>query len=368
MAAEAKSGGKHQVSPDDGTTEKASVRLGSRLLHCPECGGQWIKEHSRPFLLNGAICFGLLILALLLAWLNVCAVALIVLLGLVASLYALPVTLCITLVSDYRCRSCGHRFISARGKETDIATRHFPWGWFVLSFILLLLLCITVPLIIRVQTGAAGLGTEWAVISAVIKCGLFLWGVVIYQAAAYLTLRRRLMSQLVWAILLVWPSLVIGGRSVYLALPAVRADALLAKIGTAPLPSSARDVKIATEWCPDQEDVYIRFAADPNHVARFLEVSPILKGAEPEQYVHRPVRAREASLPYSLEESAAYRAQEEGPEWFRQRLMVPLRRFLVRPEGPNLRIEVSVDERRGTVYVHLRHVDEPSPSKKSEHP
>ncbi|MBN1510296.1 MAG: hypothetical protein JW955_25840 [Sedimentisphaerales bacterium] len=289
---------------------------------------------------------------------------LIVFAGLFASLSSLPVAACVAVVGKHRCRTCGHRFAFVRGSRPNKAAPGFLWRWCVLSFAVLFLLCVIVPMWVRARAAGTGLGLDLPVVNSIVEFGLSLWVSVIFQVVTYLALRRHLRVQLAWAVLLMLPALVMGARSVYLSQPAVRVRMLLARIGTAALPPSARDVRVLARWCPDQSDIYICFAAGSGDVTRFLDESLILKDAEYERFPAEEVIVIGPGGPSSPEEYASYRAQRDGPEWFRRRLMVPTRRYHVRPEGHSCRVEVTVDDQRNTVFVHLRGFPEPPPRRK----
>ncbi len=357
-----------QDEPDDGSAGKPQTGPAARWLHCPQCGSMRIRMRSRPLLVTSSVCFILWILGLTSILLNIGALALVAFVGLVPALFALPVTVCAAFVGRHRCRSCGHRFASVGGDQPNKAAPGFPWRWSILSFVVLLLLCVIVPSGMRARSSGWAPGPDLAEVSSIVKFGLFLWALVVFQVMTYFALRRHLRSQLAWAILLVLPALAMGGVSIYPSLPGVRARALLVRIGTAALPPSARDVRIATWWCPDQTDIYIRFAADRNDIARFLDESPILQGAEYGRFAAEEMIVISLDGPSSPEEYASYRAQRDGPEWFRRRLMRPTRRYHVRPEGRSCRVEVTVDDQRNTVFVHLRGFDDPPPRKGSRLP
>ncbi len=355
MASEADSDNSEMNGPDqpDAYRGGGSVRPDRRWRRCPQCGSTRISECGKPFFANAGLCLIFFVLTMCSCGQSHHVITSIVLGVLVTCLYALPVTACMALVGKHRCQSCGHRFVSAGGGDENVATLNFPWGWAALSYIMLVLLCVVAPLAMRARTAGTGRNIGLAEPAAIITCGLFLWVLVIYHAMVFHGLRKHLKSRLVWVLLLVWPALVIGGRSVYLALPAVRARALLAKIGTATLPASAREIGIVTHWFPDESDIYIRFAANANDIARFLSDSPVLQDVEPERVpAQMLLAAPDGRSPPEV--YWAYRAQQEGPEWYRQRLTVSRRCYRVRLEDPEVRIEVTVDDEHDMLYVHLK--------------
>ena len=142
--------------------------------------------------------------------------------------------------------------------------------WRRINTLLLFLLCVVAPVLIRAGTGWEG---AWVfVVTADVFWFLVLLGVAyVWQRCVYRLLRGKLHPFLAWTLLLVCPAVLGGGWMVYRSLPAVRAAETLARAELPPLPPSAHGIKHCWFWGLDQEDEYVRFAAEPKEVEAFLD-------------------------------------------------------------------------------------------------
>jgi hypothetical protein len=271
--------------------------------------------------------------------------------------FVLPVTICIALFGRHRCRNCGLRFPPSRSAESEGTNEHFPWFAHALNMALVLLLCLVGPIVLR-NWGGRGMSDMMSDVGNVMLTGVLLWVSMAYQIVVYRKLALRIRKPLIWMILFAWPGVVLGGVSLYGAAPAVRARAMLARADLAALPESATALRIYEWSSPFSGEEFLRFAAEPNDIERFLDESPILRGKTSRRYKIEPV-------PWLVPEETALGEQDEeadprlllphpnGPKWYRPGLDHPARRYEIQPEGYHYPGEVIVDDEQNVVYVYL---------------
>ena len=322
-------------------------------LLCPQCGSARIRRGSTPFVVCLVAGAALVTLGLISLTAESCLMAPIVLVGALILALVLPMTLWTLFIGRHRCRSCGHRFAPSLWRwQKDIGSA-FLWPWLIAGHVLLFLVCVAVPVVLRMYVSGFDVGLP--LVTLIAKYVVCAWLLAACQAVIYVGLRRRMQRQAVWSVLLALPALPFGYNSIHHALPHVRADAVLASIGTAALPQSAHDIRVWTLWIPDQQDAYVRFTADPNDIARFIAESTMLEGAVFEGADVSRDRAPISGEDSSVASHSAYFTDEWDPSWFCERLEVSTRRYFVLPGDRRVATEVAIDGRQNTVYVHQRY-------------
>jgi len=332
------------LPPGSSTTPPAALPIPSPV-HCPHCGSIRIRRPTRPLVLNIIACMAFLPLTLLL-----CAAVT----GLLISLLALPVTTCIALVGRYRCLDCQHRFEPVPADPCAAASPRFPWRFHALNIVVLFLLCIAGPHLMAIKAGGGRLPDMMTNAGVFLIFGLFLWGSLLWHLALYHSLGRRVSHPLFWAILFVLPGVLGGTKVFHGSLPTVRVRTLLSFAELAPLPESAREIRIYTWSSPFSGEDLLRFTADRNDVERFLAQSPALQGQEPKRYSAQRMKL---PLPKGFQsvpnEGNEYFVPRHRPTWYKQEIRGPARKYLVQPPRYQLPGEVLVDEETNTVYVYL---------------
>ena len=309
------------------------------LLRCPQCQSVRIRHRGLPLLVNFGVCCVLVASACLglplewgLFWI------------LLVAFYMLPVTACVALVGRHRCLDCGGRFRSAHEVEAKETAPGFPWRFYWLSLVLLLILCVVGPAVIRVGTGDSRSTDFPTAVHTALLLALALWAGLLWQVALYFVLRRRFRSAFIWAALFVLPALLAGGWSIYRSLPGVRVRAILPAANLAPLPRSAQKVKVCRYWWPDEVDAFVGFRSDSEDVREFLDASPVLRGAE-----------WDTSAPWRVGSPL----DRTGPVWYREGIQGTHRRCSVRAEKTAATVTVSMaaDDEVSSVYISVIWVD-----------
>jgi len=309
------------------------------VLRCPQCRSPHIRRRSLPLLLNAGVCcvLGVLTcagipLASGLFW------------GLLVALHMLPVTAYLAVAGWYRCLACGERFRPAHEGQTKETGPGFPWRFYALSVVLLLLLCVAGPPVIRIANGGSRKADLLTVAGTALRLSLALWAGVFWQVLLYHLLRKKLRSAVAWAILFVLPALLAGGWLIHRALPAVRAGMVLPDVRMAPLPKSATDLKFYDFWCPDEATVCMRFRADPADIERFLAASAALQGAE-------------WKMPASEQMVSPWGPSE--PTWYKEGIRKASRSCSVRSKKKHstITVSVAVDDAVNLVYVSIVWLD-----------
>lgn len=309
-------------------------------LRCPQCQSVRVRHRGLPLLLNWGVCCVLGASACLgiplkwgLFWV------------LLVAFYTLPVTACVALVGRHRCLDCGRWFRSARAVETKETAPGFPWRFYVIGLVLLLLLLGVVgPAAIRIGTGGSRRADFPTVVNTALLLALALWAGLLWQVALHFVLRRKLRSAFIWAGLFALPALLAGGWSLYRSLPAVQVRAILPVADLASLPGSAKKVKVCRYWWPDEVDAFVRFRADSEDMGEFLDASPALWGAE-----------WDTSAPWRV----ASPLDRTGPAWYREGIRGADRCCSVRAEKSTATVTVSVtaDDEAPSVYISIVWLD-----------
>ena len=331
-----------------GSEPTPSVPPPSRAIaRCPQCGGTHIRKRARPLVVSLVACVVCLPLTMLL-----CATVP----GLLLALLALPVMTCIALVGRNRCLDCGHRFDPNHRDAGTVV--QFPWRFHVLNILILVVLCVLGPHVMAIRAGAERLPDMMEDIGIFMRLTYLLWGSLLWHLALYFSLRRRIAHPLIWAILFVLPGIWGGTKVFYRSLPNVRASALLAYAGLAPLPESATGIRIYTWSSPFSGEDFLRFTAAPEDVERFVSESPALRGQEPTRFSRKHMRLEYprdhlGNLAYRQDGNTYFLPHSGKPTWYKQEIRGPARTYIVQPPRYQLPGEVLVDDETNTVYVYL---------------
>ena len=341
-----------------GSPEKASPDPG--LVRCPKCASANVRRRSRPLLFNiGAIVLLGPFLMLTFVF-DSCAFGLFWLWAQILLFFALPVTAAIALVGRHHCRDCRHRFVSARETDVEGITSRFPWLLLVLDIVLLVVFGLVAPGVIRARADAGRLADItnhlMTVTGATFVFGVALWASVVYQVSMHYLLRRKAWSGPLRAVVFVLPALAVGGLSIYVSLPIVRARQILSRAELAPLPESVRGLKIHTWWFPDEGGTCLRFTTDPVAIERFIGESPVLKDVECKRFSAEKMRLKYPK-DYGArhyEEAHEYVMPDPSlPDWYKWEIKGDARRYTVRSKEQRRTVIVLVDDEEHVVYVQL---------------
>ncbi len=344
---------------------------GSGALRCPECGGTRIHKGFHALLFNlglGAMFLGLAQVGRLLYQIAP-ILSLVAPGGLAVSLLALPVTMAIGIAGRHRCRDCGYRFRPRRKTNVHIADARFPlrfavWGTLVFGAAVIagVVLVVTVP---HRPEWVVAVGVLARVVLAAFAAGVC----VVLQAILWRLLRTRIKHPRTLAIALLLPSILLSGlwitwacldREVFLrhVQPEARAVRILHNGQLAALPDSATDIEVHTWSSPMSGEEFLRFAAEPNDIERFVRESRSLRGKVPTSYSaeHMRVPVRDDMQKRREFEQAGhevYFPHSTTPDWYKQEITGPARRYIFRPKRYQFDAEVIIDDAQNVVYVYL---------------
>ena len=154
-------------------------------------------------------------------------------------------------------------------------------------------------------------------------------------------------------------AVLIGGTSIYNSLPSVRAQRILSYAQLAPLPKSAKEIKVLTWYTPMSGEEFLRFRANPVDIKSFLEHSPVLEQAEYEKYSDKKMRlffpsdypGRTAA--YLVDKHEYINKKPTAPVWYMQEIKDIARRYRIEPKGYNHAGEVIVEEKTNLIFIKL---------------
>lgn len=334
------------LPPAHGPQPAASIPV-PVSMSCPQCGSRRLRKRSRPLVLNVIACLVFLLASPLVG---------VMFLAFLLALLALPITMAIALVGRHRCLDCHHRF-DPESWDADFASG-FPWRYYVLNLLALVLLCDIGPYLIALRS-AGGLAPDILQgLNLFTVLGFFLWVSLAWHVLVYRKFRRRIVNPLLWGLLFVLPALLGGTAVLYGSLPQVRAAGLLWQADLAPLPPSATVVRVYSWSFLFAGEDLLCFTASPADIERFLTESPALQGQEPTRFSARKMR-----LPYPTKEyletrdpatdANEYFSPRHRPSWYKQEIRGPARKYLVQPPDYQFPGEVLIDDETNTVYVYL---------------
>lgn len=286
----------------------------------------------------------------------------------VLSLWALPLTGAMAVAAQPRCRCCGRLYLPALDGARATGPITFPLRYTVIgSVVLLVFLTIGLAWFRSApgqETGKVGLTFALHIVIAGFVLGLG----VLAQTMIWRRLRPR-MASVTWQCLLLLPAVVLSAG--WLALtgydhwalsreyePTKRSPAVLNRAGLAPLPDSARDVRVHA-WAFMLSGKYtLRFTADPNDIEHFLAASPSLERVSARTYSRERMRLRGGdygglSDRYDAQGNEYFTPDRDVPNWYRQEIRGPGRRYEINWYDGKYRGELLVDDEEHAVYVHV---------------
>ncbi|MDY0357677.1 MAG: hypothetical protein RBR19_17475 [Sedimentisphaerales bacterium] len=321
---------------------------------CPLCGSTRVRSRNRALSRNVVALFAVGLLLVPAFAFKSCVFGLLWFAAVVLLAFALSVSVCIAAVGRHRCRDCACRFLPGREAERV----PFPWCSYGLNIVLLVALCAAGPIVMRWWDNWSRVSDMMADTGGVFAAGFLVWLSLAYQIAIYKLLGRRLRSRFVWLVLFIWPGIVLGSLVFYTSTPSVRAKALLSRAELAPLPESATGIRVYEWSSPFSGEEFLRFSAEPNDVEKFLRESPALQGQEPERF-----SSERMCLPATDDTGKDWEYRQAGheiyiphratPDWYKQKITGPARRYIVQPERYQYPGHVLVDDEEHVVYVYL---------------
>lgn len=362
-----------EATPKDRVQRKDPPAAGE--TRCPLCGGPVKRRWSDVPVLN---------LATFIIFVALAPVALVagaagggVVLGIASllfagiallSLWALPVTGAMAVAAQPRCRCCGHLCLPSLDGTRASGPIKFPLRYTVIGSVVLLVFLVIGLAWFRSapgqETGKVGL----TFILRIIMGGLALGLGMLAQTMIWRRLRPR-MASVAWRSLLLLPAVALGAG--WLALtgydhwalsrkyePTRRSPAVLDRAGLAPLPGSARDVRVHA-WAFMLSGKYtLRFTVDPNDIEYFLAASPSLEKVSARTYSHKRMRLRGGdyggpSARYDAQGNEYFTPDRDVPRWYRQEIRGPGRRYEINWYDGKYLGELLVDDEEHAVYVHI---------------
>ncbi len=321
---------------------------------CPQCGSTRVRSRNRALSRNVVALFATGPLLVLAFAFESCIFGLLWFVAAVLLVFALSVSVCIATVGRHRCRDCACRFLPGR----EVERVPFPWFSYGLNVALLIALCAAGPMAMRWWGNWSRVSDMMADTSGIFTAGFLVWVTLAYQIAVYKGLGGRLRSRFVWLALFIWPGIVLGSLVFYTSTPSARAEALLSRARLAALPDSATGIRVYEWSSPFSGEEFLRFAADANDIEAFLRQSPALQGQQAERFSPERMRLPTSGNPEKDWESQAagheiYFPHRATPDWYKQKITGPARRYIVQPERYQYPGHVLVDDEEHVVYVYL---------------
>jgi len=254
--------------------------------------------------------------------------------------------------------------MSATEDNGNAETRQGRYRRWVKRFglVLLFVLYIVVPIPIRVAGGSPAEGLDvgflllfgWIGLLFWIGACLLWWRIVDVQAK-WIAPNKTIRSALI-----LLPVVLIGGRAVYRSWPSVRAERVLYNADLAPLPPSAREIKVYIWAGGFNGEWRLRFRADRADIEQFLEASPALKGAECREYSKERMRLIDPDRHRDRSDDDPngpdyFRPDFNMPPWYIQEIKGPGKRYETAPSGFSDPGEVIVHTEENLVFVGLSH-------------
>ena len=284
------------------------------------------------------------------------------------SFWALPVSGAMAVAAQPRCRCCGAVHLPAPDAATASGPMTFPSRYAMIGSLVLLAALIVGLAWFRSapgqETGKTGLTFALRIVMAGSVLGLS----VLAQTRMWRRLRPR-MGSVTWRSLLLLPAVALGVG--WLALtgydhwalsrkfePIKRSPVVLNRAGLAPLPESARDVRVHAWGFLMSGKYTLRFTADPNDIERFLAVSPSLERVGARTYSRERMRLPggdyvKLSDRYDAQGNEYFTPECDVPDWYRQEIRGPGRRYEISWYDGKYQGELLIDDEEHTVYVHV---------------
>ncbi len=326
-----------QEQQDPVSNQQTSIA--HKMLHCPECKSSLIRKRIGPTLvLISVAVFGiLLLLRVFVLVLRLEQLQATSKLSFPLSILAICVTTCIALFGKYRCLSCGHRFRSMFKAKRRWMGPFFLRRFVIINAALIIIFCVSSEMLELIYNCALPIVIP-RVIFALIGSSFWILMSLAYQVLLYEILKKRIRHNLIWAILFILPSIMLGISLFYVSLPTVNARRILTLAELAPLPESATEIKVY-EWSfIFSGEKYSRFRASPSDIEKFLKKSPILQDVECEKFPADGIRARSQN--------------PNAPDWYKEDIKKG-RLYITHPEWGYYPGQVIVDDEEHFVYVNI---------------
>mgnify|MGYP001397595165 CR=1 FL=1 len=363
-----------EATPEDRVTRGTdSPAVGE--TRCPLCGGPVKRAWSDVSVANLATF--LIFLALTPVALRagvggggaVFAVAALVFGGIVLlSFWTLPVTGAMAVAAQPRCRSCGRLHLPALDAATASGPMPFPLRYAMIGSLVLLAVLIVGLEWFRSAPGQETGKVELTFALRIVMAGFAPGLGVLAQTMMWRRLRPR-MGSVTRRSLLLLPTVALGVG--WMALtgydhwalsrkyePIKRSPIVLNRAGLAPLPDSARDVRVHAWGFLMSGKYTLRFTADPNDIEHFLAASPSLERVIARTYSRERMRLRGGddvrfSDRYDAQGNEYFMPECDVPAWYRQEIRGPGRRYEINWYDGKYRGELLVDDEEHAVYVHV---------------
>lgn len=324
---------------------------------CPSCGSSRIRSRNRLLSLNVKAFLVLVPLFVLSFVLQSCLLGILWFAIELLLVFGLSLSVCIAAVGRHRCRDCGLRFLPDGATPADGGAM-FPWLWYGLNMALFILLGFVAPVAMGIWPHPNG-PTDMMTNTGLLFTTCFLvWASLVYQIVIHKWFGKQLHNTVAWAVLFIWPGIVFGGLFLHSATPAVRAAALVSRAKLAPLPDSVAGIRVYEWSSPFSGEEFLRFAAEPNDIEKFVKDSPALQGQEPERFSAERMRLpvtddMEKDWAYQKAGHETYIPHPNLPDWYKQTITGPARRYMVQPERYQYPGHVLIDDEQHVVYVYL---------------
>jgi hypothetical protein len=223
------------------------------------------------------------------------------------------------------------------GTEQREAEANFPLRLFVLNTLLLFLICVIGRYVMELLSGAVFSMIVVEAIESTITLLIFIVLSLGYQVVVYLLLKTRIRRELLWAILLLVPAIVLGADCLYKSLPTVAARRILSH---------------------GEREEFLKFRASPDDIERFLDESPILRGAECERFTRQRMRLNSLHDPkkcgeYQEAGHELFVPDSSAPPWYKEEIKQGGRRYIIHPEWGHYPGEVIVDGEEHIVFIKV---------------
>jgi len=348
---------------------------------CPQCGGP-VKQTWRDVstLVCATFCVTLMFAPVLFFMAIGGGGRVFAILGLVVgaiavlSFWAMPAVGALAVVVRPRCRSCGHRLHTRLDDPQRSTEAPFPKRLAIIGSAILLVILAVSLLWLRtapgLETSVMGLRPYLWIILAGFAFGLGL----LSQAMVWRRWRARMMGTGREGCVLLLATLVVGagwlaltaGDYCYLSRtydPVKRAPQVLDRAGLAPLPPSARDVRVYSWAFLLSGQFALRFAAEPSVIEQFLTASPSLKGVTCRTYSTERMRLPAHSTDdlfahlFSDRPSDGHDYYDPNlhslPDWYHKSIRDLGRRYEISWYEGKFQGELIVDDTNYVVYVHV---------------
>lgn len=224
-----------------------------------------------------------------------------------------------------------------------------------MSLALLFLLQTVTPIVLRTAAGTPWGWIGGGVIAGPIMFAFWAGFCLCWWRILEVSGRWSLRNEVAGRFLFLLPVILISTHAVYCAWPSVRAAQILSNGELAPLPPSAKQIKVHTWSSPMSGEEYLTFSATRDDIEQFLSTSPILRDVEYLEHSEGEVTLfypRQRSM--SAESLRSYVSRPlPGPPWFMKDPKGSLRRYRIFPSGYHSSCTVIIDERHNLVYVRL---------------